>query len=340
MPGLTRWNPLDTVVIWIDKMRTNGLPNVEVISQSGRLTSGQILQRAAERNIILPAFNIPYLPMMQPTIAAMRDTDAAGFVMVARLEWTKFAAGSLEAVAEAFAPFAGDSRIRLHLDHIPVVDEDGHRVDFLDDIRRALDCGYESVMIDGSRLSLEENIRCTQAVVDLVSQRGPRVAVEGELGAVMGHESGPLPPYEELYASGRGFTDPDEASRFVNESGVDWLSVAIGNIHGAIAGVAKTQPKVQARINLEHLARIRARVGRPLVLHGGTGIVPELVRASASMGMAKINIGTATRQAYERLADTSVAKAQQAVYDAAVRVIRDDLQAVGTGSLLTPAVKD
>ena len=61
------------------------------------------------------------------------------------------------------------------------------------------------------------------------------VPVEAELGAVLGHEAGPLPPYEELFASGLGFTDPAEAKRFVEETGCDWLSVAIGNIHGAIA---------------------------------------------------------------------------------------------------------
>ena len=83
-------------------------------------------------------------------------------------------------------------------------------------------------------------------------------ACEAELGAVMGHEAGPMPPYEELFASGKGFTDVDEARRFVQESGCDWLSVAIGNIHGAISGAAKDAKKVTARLNNDHLRAISA----------------------------------------------------------------------------------
>ena len=296
------------------------------------MTVTEIVTKASSVGIVVPAFNVPYLPMMSATVQALRDTNSFGLITVARLEWVKFEAHSIEAVAAEYRR-VGDSRhTRLHLDHVPVIDEDNLRVDYVADITRALAAGYESVMVDGSRLSLADNIAATKQIVDLAHARG--VFVEGELGAVMGHEDGPLPPYEELFASGKGFTDPQEAARFVRETGVDWLSVAVGSIHGAISVAARSQKKVEARLNIGHLEELRQATRVPLVLHGGTGIHKECVMQAIRHGIAKINIGTATRQPYERLVRESVAKAQQAVYDAAVRVIREDLEAEGTARLL------
>ena len=290
-------------------------------------TTDRLIKSARQRGTVVPAFNIPYLPMMAPTVQALRDTGCFGLIMVARLEWVKFGAQSLEAVAEEYWRIGDRQFTRLHLDHVPVIDEDQLRVDFVGDITRALAAGYESVMVDGSRLSLAENIAATRQIVELAHARG--VAVEGELGAVMGHEAGPLPSYEELFASGNGFTDPQEAAQFVRATGVDWLSVAVGSVHGAISAAARTEKKVAARLNIEHLEKIRVATGIPLVLHGGTGIRKECVLDAVRHGIAKINIATATRQPYERLMQTSVVQAQQAVYDAAVAVLREDLEIAG-----------
>lgn len=227
----------------------------------------QLVERACKAGVVIPAFNIPYLPMVEPVVKALKDTNSFGLVMAARLEWEKFETGSLEALQVEYEKFKLPGHTRLHLDHVPVIDEDNLRVNYLEIIQRAVDAGYESVMVDGSRLSLAENIACTKEVVDLAHAAG--VPVEAELGAVMGHESGPLPPYEELFASGKGFTDPTEAKQFADQSGCDWLSVAIGNIHGAISAAAKGKKKVAARLNIEHLDRIHKTVGIPLVLHGG-----------------------------------------------------------------------
>jgi len=87
------------------------------------------------------------------------------------------------------------------------------------------------------------------------------VAVEAELGAVMGHEDGAPPPYEEMFTSGRGFTDVAECARFVRESGCDWLSVAVGSIHGAISTALRDQAKVEARLDLAHLQRLHEAAG-------------------------------------------------------------------------------
>jgi fructose-bisphosphate aldolase, class II len=251
-------------------------------------------------------------------------------VETARLEWVKFDARGLKPVADEFARWAKTDYVRLHLDHVPVIDEDNLRVDFVPVFKEALELGYESVMVDGSRLPLAENIACTRQVVELA--HAVNVPVEAELGAVLGHESGPMPPYEELFASGRGFTDIGEAQRMVSESGCDWLSVAIGNIHGAIAAGRKDEKKVEARLNLERLEELSKATGVPLVLHGGSGIRQEYVRGAMGRGITKINVGTEIRQPYEvALKETgSVAKAQQAVYDRTKWVLCEFLGIQGT----------
>jgi ketose-bisphosphate aldolase len=298
------------------------------------VSTNELVRRALNSGTVVPAFNIPYLPMVEPVVRALRDCNSVGLVMAARLEWIKFETGSPEALQAEYDKYKLPGHTRLHLDHIPVIDEDNLRVDYLDDIRRALDVGYESVMVDGSRLPLGENIACTKAVVELAHAAG--VPVEAELGAVMGHEAGPLPPYEELFASGKGFTDPDEAKRFVEESGADWLSVAVGSVHGAISAAAKNQKKVAARLNIEHLDRLRELINVPLVLHGGTGIRKSYIMESVKHGIAKINVATAIRQPYEAALPKGIDAAREAVYEAMLVVIKDDLEVEGSAGLLRP----
>jgi ketose-bisphosphate aldolase len=295
-------------------------------------TSRELVRRAWEIGTAIPSFNVPYLPMMEPVIRALRDTETMGQVSVARVEWTRFGAGGPTAIFAEYQRVKDERFVRLHLDHVPVIDEDNERVDYEALLAEALGLGYGSVMVDGSRLALEENIAVTRRVVEMARETG--AAVEAELGAVLGHEAGPLPPYEELYESGRGFTDPDEARRFVQETGVDWLSVAIGNVHGAVTGAAKSEKKVEARLNLEHLGKLREATGVPLVLHGGTGIQREYVLAGIRAGIAKINVATAIRQPYEAGLRESLQAAQQAVYDTTVWLLTEELQVAGSATRL------
>lgn len=290
---------------------------------------GTILQRAYRLGLAIPAFNVPYLPMVEPIVQAVVDLDSFSLVEVARLEWIKFEAGGPAQVANEFVRWRRPEHVRLHLDHIPVVDEDDQLVDYLPIIREAIRLGYESVMVDGSRLPLEENIRAVRLVVELAHAAG--IPVEAELGAVMGHESGPMPSYEELYASGKGFTDPAEARRFVRETGCDWLSVAVGNVHGAIAAGRKDLKKIEARLNLERLELLDQAAGIPLVLHGGSGIRQESILAAMERGIAKINVGTEIRQAYEAALKESgrLMQAKQAVYERTCWVLRDFLKVAG-----------
>lgn len=292
-------------------------------------TTSEIITRAYTSGICIPAFNIAYLPMMEPVVRAVAEQDSFALIETARLEWYKFGAQGLTPIAQEYNRYCQPQHVRLHLDHVPVIDEDGARVDFMPVFSEALALGYESVMIDGSRLPLDENIAVTQQVAALAREYG--VPVEAELGAVLGHEAGPLPPYEELYASGKGFTDVGEAARFGRESGCSWLSVAVGNIHGAVSAARKDEKKVTARLNLERLGALNQAVGLPLVLHGGSGIQQDNVRAAAKHGIAKINVGTEIRQPYEAaLKETgSVADAQEAVYQRVSWIITDFLGIAG-----------
>jgi len=293
-----------------------------------------IFHAACADHWLIPAFNIAYLPMVEPICQTLREFDCFALIEVARPDIERFGAQSLEAVAAEYARCADERYVALHVDHVPVIDEEGQRVQWREMVREGIECGYHSVMIDGCRLPLDENIAVTQQVVEMAGAY--QVPVEAELGAVLGHEPGPLPPYEELFDSKRGFTSPQQAQRFVTETGVDWLSVAAGNIHGAISGVAADQPKVQARLDIDHLRLLAQATGVPLVLHGGSGIPSEYLHEAVEQGIVKLNIGTEIRQAYQQAlsATDDITVAQQAVAEVIAMLITERLGTAGTASLL------
>jgi fructose-bisphosphate aldolase class II len=147
----------------------------------------------------------------------------------------------------------------------------------IDVCMRALRAGLTDVMYDGSKLPLEENIANTRQVVRAAHACGVRV--EAELGHV-----GQGSEYADFGSQRQGFTHPDEVERFVAETGVDFLAVAIGSAHGQYRG--------EPRLDLELLAEIRRRVDTPLVMHGGSGLSREQFRGAIAGGIAKINIAT------------------------------------------------
>src|SRR5512142_1866910 len=113
-------------------------------------SSAEAIRRAYQAGIAIPSFNVPYLPMIEPVVRAVVDQDTFALVAVARLEWTKFEARSPAAVMAEFRRREVPNNVRIHLDHVPVIDEDGQRVDYLAVIKDAIALGYGSVMVDGS----------------------------------------------------------------------------------------------------------------------------------------------------------------------------------------------
>jgi len=168
---------------------------------------------------------------------------------------------------------------------------------------KAISVGFTDVMYDGSRLPLAENLANTRAVVEAAHATG--VCVEAELGHV-----GSGSEYQSFGGLRKGFTDPEMVERFVAETGVDFLAVAIGTAHGVYQG--------EPRLDLELLGAIRARVELPLALHGGTGCSAEQFRDAIAAGIAKINVATELFQtAAHRMSAT--AKAEGASYFAFTR---------------------
>jgi ketose-bisphosphate aldolase len=147
---------------------------------------------------------------------------------------------------------------------------------------KALAWGYSDVMYDGSKLPFEENISTTRMVVRAAHAVG--ASAEAELGHV-----GRGSEYQSFGAQRMGFTDPDAVERFVGETGVDSLAVAVGTAHGLYEG--------DPSVDLELLREIRRRVDIPLVLHGGSGLSDQQFRAAIAEGIAKINIFTNLAQA-------------------------------------------
>lgn len=167
----------------------------------------------------------------------------------------------------------------LHLDHAmdPAL------------IDACIDAGYDSVMIDASEYDFATNVKRTREVVARAHTKG--VAVEAELGYV--------PKLGQADVTEDGFTSPAEAARFVEATGVDLLAVAIGTAHGFY----KKKPK----LDYERLSAIRAVVGVPLVLHGGSGIEPEAWQEAVRRGIAKINFATEIKDTFSRAVKKTMA---------------------------------
>ncbi len=300
------------------------------------MNSKQIVNRAFELGLVIPAFNMPHLPMVEPVARAVAEENAVAMIQVARLEWEKFESESLERVAEEYAKFAKPGHTLLHLDHVPVIDEDHQEVDYMAILERAVKAGYQSLMVDASRLPLEGNIEATARAAALAHRAS--LPIEAELGAVMGHETSQQSiPYEEIFQKKMGFTDLEEARRFVKETGCDWLSVAVGSVHGAIAEGMKDKKKPAAKLDVEHIAALRKAAGVPLVLHGGSGIEQSYIARGVKAGIAKINVGTEIRQPYERViaGGGSVLEAQDVVYRRTVELLREFLQVKNSADQLT-----
>lgn len=174
---------------------------------------------------------------------------------------------------------------------------------------RAVDLGYDSVMIDASSKPIEENIRITKSVVDYAHSKG--VYVEGEIGRIRGNG----------FREGDEFlTRVEDAVRYVRETGVDSLAVGIGNAHGFYT----SEPK----LNIERLAQINAAVDTKLVLHGGTGIPEESVREAIRNGINKVNVGTIILHSYldtlkKTLNETEKAKYHETIFTDAVEAVAD-----------------
>ncbi|WP_432407858.1 class II fructose-bisphosphate aldolase [Wukongibacter sp. M2B1] len=178
----------------------------------------------------------------------------------------------IQILGNILTDLARDAKVPVcvHLDHGKSVEE----------VVSAIKAGFSSVMYDGSQLPLEENIKTTKEIAEIAHHFG--VSIEGEIGSV-GY-SDPSIKAKAMY------TVPEEAKRFVEETGIDAVAVAIGTLHRMQAQ--------EANIQYDRLAEIEKIVNVPLVIHGSTGVKDEDLSKLAKSKVGKVNIGTALRMAF------------------------------------------
>ena len=253
---------------------------------------GAVLARWREAGRAVGAFTCYDLLGFEAVVRAAESRRAPVVVLVSP---SSFGAEGGERLVRAFVAASRGALVEVfvQLDHA--------RDERL--IERAAGCGVDAVMADGSKLPFEENLAFTRAVAGSMRTRG--VGVEAELGRVEGHED------EAGETLSGEMTLPDDAARFSDETGVDCLAVAVGNVHGHYSGTPDLDwPRLE-----------EIRVPTPLSLHGASGLPEEDLRRAVSLGIAKFNVNTELRAAYFGLLEDELVNRAAAL----------DLKALGDG---------
>lgn len=232
----------------------------------------EILNKAHKENYAVGGFNINNMEFLQGIIWAAEEMDSPLILQTsegaAKYIGMDYVIGMVDAATKnTHIPVA------LHLDH-------GGSFEFC---MKCIRNGYSSVMFDGSHYPLEENIKLTKEVVKAAHAVG--VSVEAELGKLGGTEDN-----VSVDAKDATFTVPEEAVRFVEETGVDALAIAIGTAHGVYSG--------DPELDFERLKTIKGKIDMPVVLHGASGVPEADVKKAVSLGINKVNVNTDFQQAF------------------------------------------
>lgn len=247
-----------------------------------------LLAKAQAGGYAVGAFNTNNLEIVQGIMEAARELDAPVILQASQGAIKYAGINYIVAMVEVAAREAGVP-VALHLDHGTSFEQ----------AVKCIRAGFTSVMFDGSKYQLEENVAKTQEVVRVAGPAG--VSVEAELGKIGGTE-------DDISVSEADalMTVPEEAKFFVEQTGIDALAIAIGTAHGPYKG----EPK----LDFARLEKIRQLVEIPLVLHGASGVPEEAIRKAITMGICKINIDTDLRQAFA-FAVKDVLAAKPSEYD-------------------------
>jgi fructose-bisphosphate aldolase class II len=232
----------------------------------------QMLEHAYAQGYAVGAFDLVNLDFLQGILEAAERCRAPVILSLAESHFEYFDFELLMPAVEAAARRASVP-VAIHLDH------GGSRESAV----RAINLGCNGVMVDASDQPLPENIRRTRELVAMAHACG--VPVEGELGYVPGVEGEDAARHPGKVT----YTTPDEARSYVAETGVDFLAVSIGTVHGRMRG----EPK----LDFERLEQIDRALGIPLVIHGGTGLSDDQFQRLIATGVAKINYYTALSDA-------------------------------------------
>ncbi|MEY9851588.1 fructose-bisphosphate aldolase class II [Leifsonia sp. EB41] len=222
-----------------------------------------LLHGAVAAHTGVAAFNVIHLETAEALVAAAEETRRPVILQISQ-NCADYH-GGLDPIARGTLALAADSsaHVAVHLDHA----EDAELT------RQAVDLGFGSVMFDGSKLPYDDNVAATVRVVEYAHAN--EVSVEAELGEIGGKDGAHAPGVR---------TDPVEARRFVTETGVDALAVAVGSSH------AMTERTAQ--LDLDLIGSLRHAVHVPLVLHGSSGVADETIEAAIRSGITKVNVST------------------------------------------------
>ena len=235
------------------------------------ITLKEMLAKAREEQFAVGAFNTTDLNLVRAVIEEAEATQSPAILQFAPGEFNfatpEFFAYVTLRMRNSDVPFA------LHLDHGKTAE----------DCLRAIQAGFTSVMIDGSQLPFEENMRLTRQVAELAHACG--VSVEGEIGTI-----GAMSTSDEGGVENITYTNPEDVVKFVEGTGVDALAIAIGTAHGFYAGTPV--------LDKERVSDCKKVVSVPLVLHGASGLSEEDVVECVQRGMCKVNFATELRVAY------------------------------------------
>jgi len=239
------------------------------------ITGKELLDVAHAHNFAVPAFNISDWAMFTGIMDISEEKDAPVIIAIHPDEVRHVTTDLIQAI-----------RSRAHRSHVPVVIHWDHGGSY-EQMITAIQAGFTSVMIDASMLPFEENVAITKKVVE--TAHGVGISVEGELGTIGANDS-----YGESGAAEILYTDPAEAVRFIQETGVDSLAVAIGTSHGLYP--AEKSPELK----LDLLKELKAATGIPLVLHGGSSNPDDEIGKSVKLGVNKINISSDIKVSYHQ----------------------------------------
>lgn len=255
----------------------------------GLVTLREILKDTREKHYAVGGFNMNSYEDSYGMImgAARKKSPIIIMTSMACVKYVglKALVGMIRGTADTF-----NIPVCLHLDHATD----------LDLIKACVGAGYTSVMIDASKKEYEENIAITKSIVDYAHEYG--CSVEAELGKLGGREENVV-----VDDADKAYTNPEDVPRFVEETGIDALAVAIGTAHGFY----KAEPK----IDFPRLEKITQITDCPLVLHGGTGVPEEDFRRCVNMGMSKINVGTQLKKDYTDALRKALAENPETEYD-------------------------
>lgn len=239
-------------------------------------TLKQYITEAKEKGVAIGHFNISNLEALRGIFNAAKSLDLP--VIIGASEGERDFIGVKQVVALV-------KSLREEYNY-PIFLNADHTYSF-ERVKEAIDAGFDAVIFDGAKLSLDENIKQVKLCVDYARSVNPEILVEAELGYI-GQSSKIL----DSVPDGVELTSVEDSERFVRETGIDLFAPAVGNIHGMLKDVP------DPRLNIERVGEISEATRTPLVLHGASGNSKEDIQAAIKNGVAIVHINTEIRVAY------------------------------------------